>query len=113
WPELPTDAGVQNTATHLIVRWSTPLTTGDLNVRGYAPPVGPILSGARWPDVLVTKARSLDGVSLELTLYGMQPSSPTRLEFGHLRPGSSYRLAGCDRPELLTADAGGVASVDV
>ncbi len=119
WPDLPTDAGVQGTATHLIVRWSTPLTTGDLNVRGYAAPVGPVLTSALWPDVLVTKARSPDGVSLELTLHPLQPgaSGPTRLELAQLRPGATYRLVtpGGDAlpAQVLTADPDGAAAIDV
>ena len=111
WPELPTTAGVQNTATHLIVRWSTPTTTGDLNVSGYVPPVGPLLTSSGWPAVLVTKARSLDGRTLELSIRPVEaaPGDTLSLSFGQLEPGASYRLD--DRPVVAAAD--GTASIDV
>ena len=111
WPELPTTAGVQNTATHLIVRWSTPTTTGDLNVSGYVPPVGPLLTSSGWPGVLVTKARSLDGRTLELSIRPVEaaPGDTVSLSFGQLEPGASYRLD--DRPVVAAAD--GTASIDV
>ena len=100
-----------DTATHLIVRWSTPKTTGDLNVSGYVPPVGPLLTASGWPQVLVTKARSLDGRSLELALRPVQavPGNTVTLSFGQLEPGASYRLD--DRPVVAAAD--GTASIDV
>jgi hypothetical protein len=33
-----------------------PLNTAALNVRGYRPPIGPVLGETPWPEVLVTKA---------------------------------------------------------
>lgn len=52
----------------MIVRWSAPIGTAALNVRGYVPPVGPVLDTTAWEDVLVIKARSDDGAALELSL---------------------------------------------
>ncbi len=111
WPELPTTAGVQNTATHLIVRWSTPTTTGDLNVSGHVPPVGPLLTSSGWPQVLVTKARSLDGRSLELALrpIAAAPGDTVNVSFGELQPGVSYR---CESGTVVAA-ADGTASIDL
>jgi len=119
WPDLPMAGGVQNIALHLIVRWSTPMNTGDLNVRGYEPPVGPILTGSPWPEVLVTKARSLDGRSLELALRRQAgaPGQAVRLTFGQLRRDTRYRLVDEARAEptdsLLVADGAGAAVADV
>ncbi|MFP5322215.1 MAG: hypothetical protein ACLGIC_10260 [Acidimicrobiia bacterium] len=118
WPERPVAAGVQNLATHAIVRWSTPLTTGDLNVRGHVPPAGPLLASAPWPSVLVTLARSDDGRSLDLALqrHELPAGAPVRLGFARLEPGARYRLAGTgsghDAVELV-AVADGTAEVDL
>lgn len=118
WPERPVAAGLQNLATHAIVRWSTPLTTGDLNVRGHVPPAGPLLASAPWPSVLVTLARSDDGRSLDLALqrHELPAGAPVRLGFARLEPGARYRLAGTgsghDAVELV-AVADGTAEVDL
>ena len=34
------DRGVQNTGIHMVVRWGTPMSTGDLAIRGYRVPEG-------------------------------------------------------------------------
>ena len=52
---------MQTIATSLWPRWGRPLSLGRLNLRGYEPPVGPVLEQAPWPEVIVTKARSEDG----------------------------------------------------
>lgn len=94
WPERPVAAGVQSLATHCIVRWSTPMTNGELNVRGYEAPTGPLLASAPWPHVLVTEARSVDGRSLDLTLHPHEhPAGELlRLGFSQLEPGTRYVL---------------------
>lgn len=118
WPDLPLAAGVQVIALHAIARWSTPMTTGDLNMRGYEPPVGPRLAESPWPEILVTKARSLDGSSLDLALRRVQaaPGRRIRLAFDQLRSGARYRLVdavGTQSPQLLVADAAGAGAGEV
>jgi hypothetical protein len=83
-------------ALHLLVRWSTPLDNAAINMRGYVPPVGPVLDTVPWPEVLVTMARSTDGASLELMLRpGPTPAAhPVQLGFSALAAGSTYRLCG-------------------
>src|SRR5204863_8146688 len=68
WPERPLHAGVQTLGIHLLTRWGTPLSSAAVALRGYVPPAGPALVDGPWDDVIVTKARSDDGVTLELTL---------------------------------------------
>jgi hypothetical protein len=108
WPERPLRTGVANLALHLLVRWSTPVDNATLNLRGWVPPVGPVLDEVAWPQVLVTVARSSDGVSLDLTLCpGARPSlAPVRLGFAALQPGTRYALVHTDaRTELAVIDA--------
>ncbi len=111
WPERPVVAGVQTLATHLIVRWSTPLDTGDLNLRGYVAPTGPLLDDAPWPQVLITKARSLDGRSLDLTVHrhALAVGDVVRLGFAQLIPNTRYRLGD----QVVVADTSGRTTVEV
>lgn len=113
WPERPVTAGVQGLATHCIVRWSTPLANGDLNVRGYEAPTGPLLASAPWPQVLVTEARSLDGRSLDLALrpHEHPAGQPVQLRFSQLDPGARYRLSGSGRASVAPPSRSGRASV--
>jgi hypothetical protein len=113
WPDRPVATGVGNLALMMLVRWSMPLDNAAINVRGYVPPIGPIVESAPWPQVLVTLARSLDGSSLDLTVRpGPDPSAEkVPFTFTSLVPSTAYRLAG-DTIELdLTADADGRAAV--
>lgn len=105
WPELPLQAGVANLALHMLVRWSTPLDNAAINMRGYAPPVGPVLDTAPWPQVLITLARSSDGVTLDLMLRpGAEPAAgPVDLGFSALAAGSTYRLHGDGVDAVLAA----------
>lgn len=115
WPERPVAGGVQTLATHCIVRWSTPRNTGDLNRRGYVAPEGPLLA-ASWPEVLVTKARSLDGRSLEATLvaHRARPGSPIEIGLSQLVPGAAYQLSVEDVATVdVVADDAGTAEVRV
>jgi hypothetical protein len=116
WPERPVAAGVQSLATHCIVRWSTPMTNGELNVRGYEAPTGPLLASAPWPAVLVTEARSPDGRSLDLTLHphALNAGEPVRLGFSQLEPGTSYTFSRTGSPDVaLVGGPDGTASVEV
>jgi hypothetical protein len=121
WPDRPLDSGVPGLGGHMIVRWSAPLGTADLNVRGYIPPAGPVLATAPWDDVLVTEARSPDGTSLVLRLEPLDEAAagagarPVALRFDHLQLGESYRLSGVidDDGERLTAGSDGTATATV
>ncbi len=118
WPARPLVAGSSALGTHLIIRWSTPLALSDLNVRGYVPPAGPVLSATEGDDVLVVLARSVDGASLELAL---QPWGDTGLEsvtlrFTALATGGRYVLSGDDGTvtEVIAGEAGsGSATVSL
>ncbi|KAJ4363616.1 hypothetical protein N0V83_009912 [Neocucurbitaria cava] len=69
----------------------------------------PILDDVPFPDVLVAKAYSHDGESVELVLYnGKQPGKFT-LGFKNMKQGKMYRLG----TEMAIADANGEASFSV
>ena len=111
WPERPLNAGVQNMATHMIVRWAAPMDTAMLNLRGYVPPVGPVLGPVPWPQAQVTSARSLDGVSLDLEIRPIEGALTDRLTltFRQLRPHTDYLVAG----RTMVADGEGCASLEL
>ena len=88
------------------------MTSADLLLRGYQPPTGPILSSAPWPDVLVTKARSSDGRSLDLRL-AVEGDAPIELGLAALEPRSRYRLSGGGVDAEAVADSAGRATVIV
>ena len=114
WPERPLHVGVQNMGIHLLTRWGSPLNGAGLAVRGYLPPVGPVLSAGPWDDVLVTKARCDDGVVLDLVLQPRRaPAVDAALRFTALTPGAAYRLDLPGGGIELTADAQGSADVEV
>ena len=118
WPERPLHVGVANLALHLLVRWNTPIDNATLNLRGYVPPVGPVLADAPWPKVMVTVARSSDGETLDLGLRpGPEPThAPVRLGFTALRPSTSYRLVDRSTGEViasLASDHQGTAPLDL
>ncbi|HYD08543.1 MAG TPA: hypothetical protein VEA78_00465 [Acidimicrobiales bacterium] len=110
WPERPLAVGVQNMAIHLIGRWGAPMNTGMLNLRGYVPPVGPVLGPVPWPQAMVTVARSIDGVTLDLSIRPVEGSADdvVTLSFSQLRPGATYSLGDTS----LVADVDGCGSVD-
>ena len=64
---------------------------------------GPILKSVIFPDVLVAKAYSHDGESLEMVLYPGAKPGTFDLEFGRLRPGATYVL---DKQETVASHAG-------
>lgn len=111
WPERPVTAGVQNMALHMLVRWAAPMTTGTLNLRGYVPPVGPVVGPVPWPQAMVTVARSVDGVTLDLSIRTVEGEvgSPLPVSFSALRPGARYRLGD----EVVVADAAGCGTATV
>ncbi|MEY2754525.1 MAG: hypothetical protein RJB65_883 [Actinomycetota bacterium] len=115
WPERPMAAGVQNMATHMMVRWGAPMSTGMLNLRGYVPPVGPVVGPVPWPQAMVTVARSVDGVTLDLSVRPVEGAldDSLALSFSALRAGATYRLTGEGVDAAFTADGDGAGSVSV
>ena len=71
---------------------------------------GPILSGAKYPDVLVAKAVSR-GSDLQLVLYPGSAAGPQAIAIERLRPGAEYAIDGSGR--TFRADEQGRASIDV
>lgn len=114
FPGRPLRAGVQSIAVALWPLWSRPLSKGALNLRGYVPPTGPRLISAPWPAIIVTKAKSMDGNSLDLVLepYREANNPACRLEFTHLVPNTSYAIEGMEDLASLTADPSGAASIE-
>lgn len=112
FPDRPLSAGVQSIATLLWPLWARPLSLGQLNARGYVPPRGPILAHAPWPAVIVTKARSMDGSSLELTIEAFRDTSdtPRELRFTALTPHAAYRLTGSGVELAVHADGNGAGA---
>ncbi len=109
WPSAPLKAGVPAIGGNMILRWSNPVTTAQLNVRGYQPPMGPILEGAPWDHVLVIEARSADAKSLVVRMESMDaPLECAELSFRQLIPGTSYSVAvnGSILGYMLADDAG-------
>ncbi len=115
WPKKPLDAGVPAIGGNMILRWSNPITTAQLNVRGYRPPVGPVLHEAPWDRVLVVEARSNDGVGLQLRVEPLEGAvSQAELVLRQLAPGTTYTVdIEHGTPVSVTADADGRAVVTV
>lgn len=67
---------------------------------------GPMLTGISYPDVLVARAYSPDGASLELVLHPGTAPGPQSLTIERLSPGGRYAVTGADVAEA-TADADG------
>jgi Linalool dehydratase/isomerase len=111
WPGRPLTASVQSIAINLSLVWGMPMNTAALNIRGYAPPTGPLLGETPWPEVLVTKARSSDGVSLDIALRPNRdaPVVGLALTFAHLRPGGAYTFDG----QAVKAGADGTATITI
>jgi len=72
---------------------------------------GPLLTEARYPDVLVARAHS-DGNDLDLVLYPGGLPGTQRLRVERLRPGLRYLVVGAGEPELV-ADESGAAWIGV
>lgn len=75
---------------------------------------GPVLSEASYPDVLVAKAISTDGTSLDLVLRPGRGRGGQKIGFTRLQPGRRYSLGVAGGvPHLLEADSNGRASTTV
>jgi hypothetical protein len=72
---------------------------------------GPVLEGARYPDVLVARAVS-DGRNLELVLRPGTNANRQRLGIGRLRPGAAYTAHGAVQ-DAIVANADGTAELDI
>jgi hypothetical protein len=72
---------------------------------------GPILTDAKYPDVLVARAFS-NGDDLELVLYPGANSGPQNIRIERLRPGSKYAMRN-GTEHAFTADNNGAASLSV
>lgn len=69
---------------------------------------GPVLTGVPYPDVLVARAISTDGVSLDLVLYpGKGALEAQEITIDRLLPQRSYRIEGGSAPPRLVADSDG------
>ena len=113
FPDRPLAAGVQSIAVALWPLWGRPLSLGQITLRGYVAPRGPILAHAPWPDVIVTKARSEDGRSLDLVVEPFRDAGPEAktFRFTALTPAARYRLQGGSVDAVFAADATGGAAV--
>ena len=69
---------------------------------------GPILDQLSFPEVLVAKAYSQDGTSLDLVFYPGKEAGVFDLGFKNLRPGETYDLGG----QTATARVDGTASFE-
>ena len=70
---------------------------------------GPLLQDAKFPDVLVAKAYSADGKSLDLVLYNGKAAGKQTLGFERLIPGAKYTVGKYG----MTADQSGKGTVEV
>ena len=113
WPARPIHAGVQSIGIHLLVRWGSPLNTAGLALRGYRPPVGPVLRSADSSHVLVTKAVSPDGRALDLVVRSLDGPTTTRFGFDSLIPGAEYDVLVDTGVQRLAADASGAATFEL
>jgi len=85
--------------------WVSMITEGPpANVRR-----GPILEEAPFPEVLVAKAYSRDGDSLELVFYNGKEAGTFPIGFTRLQPSTTYRLGD----KTVTAGKDGTASCEV
>jgi hypothetical protein len=73
---------------------------------------GPILTDARYPDVLVAKAFSR-GDDLDLVLYPGAGSGPQKIGIERLKPGATYELRAAQQTTRFQADDRGAASLVV
>jgi hypothetical protein len=73
---------------------------------------GPLLTDARYPDVLVAKAYS-NGTDLDLVLYPGTQASRQRLQLERLRPNGEYRVESLEGSWTLRADNLGKAALEI
>lgn len=72
---------------------------------------GPLLDSVPFPDVLVSKAYSQDGESLDLVLYPGKEGGKFKLGFNRLIPGEAYTVDGAG--VQVQAEKDGSANVEV
>src|SRR5438093_55237 len=115
FPDRPLNGGIMTIALLLSARWGSPLSVGELAIRGWVPPAGPVLERAPWPDVLVSKARCDDGVTLELVLEPHRSSAGDahELTFRLVEPARRHRLTGDGVDVTVEPDPSGRATVTV
>lgn len=73
---------------------------------------GPMLTGIKYPDVLVARAISADGSGLDMVLYPGTASTRQQIAFENLEPGAMYRLGGA-ADVSFTANNEGRAGLEV
>jgi Linalool dehydratase/isomerase len=80
------------------VLWGTDVSLAELAVRGWQPPRGPILDEAPWPAILVSRAVSRDGVSLDLRVepYRADPGAAHDLVFSRIDSLATYEIISED-----------------
>jgi hypothetical protein len=71
---------------------------------------GPLLEHVPFPEVLVAKAYSTDGVTLDLVLHPGKAAGKFKLGFERLTPGARYKVG---KNATMTADRDGNGEVDV
>lgn len=67
---------------------------------------GPLLNEAPFPEVLVAKAYSSDGVSLDCVLYNGKEAGDFQLQFSRLEPGVTYAVTDSSTEEFVAGDDG-------
>lgn len=108
WPARPVDVGGGGLGSYMLLRWSTPLDLAALNVRGYVPPVGPVVD-SHGHDVLITLARSADGRTLDLRLEPWEGATEVSLGLVALVPRRTYACSGLEA--TCVADGDGRATL--
>ncbi len=66
---------------------------------------GPVIAGARYPEVLVAQAVS-DGAALQAVVYSGGAPGPITLTLGQLRPKLRYRCSGAEENSVVADDDG-------
>ena len=110
WPDRPVAVGGSGFGSYMLVRWSAPLDLAELAIRGWLPPIGPLVDAD--PAVLVTLARCDDGARLDLALEPAGVACDGVLRFERLAPGA-HRLCGAEVDITLVAADDGTAEVVV
>lgn len=119
WPDRPLAVGGSGLGSHMLLRWTGSLDLAGLNMRGYVAPVGPVLRDV-CDDVIVTFARSDDGVALDLSLMpsddGREHEVRCLARLEQLRPGTDYAVRRRDDGTTvarISADHSGTAQLDM
>ena len=99
-PDRQLDVGGAGLGSYMLLRWSAPLDLAALNMRGYVPPSGPIVTDGPWDDVMVLLARSTDARSLDLQLepFAEDATVDATLAFATADPGWALRARRRRRP---------------